>query len=160
MALTKARLLKHYSSKFVAKFRSIFRERVRNSRKIFRADFVQQTCHTNNGSRTALTLCASLRTVVVQGNERNTALSLWALSRCEYLEGLRFASTKLGFGAKPLRTNRFLETLLACRWEGVGLPRASGKSVDFPEFTWTSPTVPRWLSQNFSHRKFQEFRKG
>ena len=36
-----------------------------------------------------------------------------------------------------------LETNLASRWEGVRLPRASGKSPDFPKVSRTSPEVPR-----------------
>ena len=36
---------------------------------------------------------------------------------------------------------RCLETNLASRWEGVRLPRASGKSPDFPGSSRTSPEV-------------------
>ena len=47
------------------------------------------------------------------------------------------------------RSELFLETNLASRWEGVRLPRASGKSLDFPgsspnfpgSFSATSPEV-------------------
>ena len=34
-----------------------------------------------------------------------------------------------------------LETVSAFRWEGIGQPRASGKSLGFPEFPRTSPKV-------------------
>ena len=52
---------------------------------------------------------------------------------------LLFALEKL-----PEKGN-FLEINLASRWEGVKLPRASGKSPDFPG---SSPDVPR-SSPNF-----------
>ena len=38
-------------SKFRGKFRSIFREKIRASKKIFRANFVLQTCHPNYFTR-------------------------------------------------------------------------------------------------------------
>ena len=44
-----------------------------------------------------------------------------------------------------------LETSLASRWEGVKLPRASGKSPDFPG---SSPNFPGSFSENFRERKF------
>ena len=44
-----------------------------------------------------------------------------------------------------------LETNLASRWKGVRLPRASGKSPDFPEVPQTSLEVFRRLPRKFSH---------
>ena len=38
----------------------------------------------------------------------------------------------------------------ACRWEGVRLPRASGKSLDLSDFPRTSPEAPLRLPWNFS----------
>ena len=42
-----------------------------------------------------------------------------------------------------------LETLFACRWERVRLPRASGNSLDFPEFSELAEKFPSDFPSDF-----------